>query len=105
MRLDIHKTYKLYIGGDFVPRESGRYLPARSRNGTHLENFCHASRKDLRDAVAAARSIFDGWARKSAYLRGQILYRVAEMLQNRATELVRELVRSTLASRVRAEKE
>jgi acyl-CoA reductase-like NAD-dependent aldehyde dehydrogenase len=105
MRLDIHKTYKLYIGGNFVRSESGRYLPARSPEGAHLENVCHASRKDLREAVSAARSAFGGWARKSAYLRGQILYRAAEMLQNRAVELVRELVRSTGASSSRAQKE
>jgi acyl-CoA reductase-like NAD-dependent aldehyde dehydrogenase len=105
MRLDIHKTYKLYIGGNFVRSESGRYLPARSPEGAHLENVCHASRKDLREAVSAARSAFGGWARKSAYLRGQILYRAAEMLQNRSAELVRELVRSTGASSSRAQKE
>jgi acyl-CoA reductase-like NAD-dependent aldehyde dehydrogenase len=105
MRLDIHKTYKLYIGGNFVRSESGRHLAARSPEGAHLENVCHASRKDLREAVSAARSAFGGWARKSAYLRGQILYRAAEMLQNRSAELVRELVRSTGASASRAQKE
>src|SRR6266404_1927888 len=94
-RLSVHKTYKLYIGGNFVRSESGRYLPAQSAAGAHLENVCHASRKDLRDAVVAARAAFDGWAKKTAYLRGQILYRAAEMLQNRAAELVHEIVRST----------
>src|SRR6266699_4973689 len=93
--MDVHKTYKLYIGGNFVRGESGRYLPAQSHAGAHLENVCHASRKDLRDAVGAARGAFEGWAKKSAYLRGQILYRAAEMLQNRATELENELSRST----------
>src|SRR5215467_15086251 len=97
-RLDVHKTYKLYIGGNFVRSESGRYLPAKSAQGTQLDNFCHASRKDFRDAVVAARSAFDGWAKKTAYLRGQILYRAAEMLQNRAGELVKEIVRSTEVS-------
>jgi len=94
-RLDVKKTYKLYIGGNFVRSESGRYLPARSATGAHLDNFCHASRKDFRDAVVAARAAADGWAKKSAYLRGQILYRAAEMLQNRASELVAEVARST----------
>src|SRR6266700_2553187 len=93
-RMDVHKTYKLYIGGNFVRSESGRYLPAQSAAGLHLENICHASRKDLRDAVVAARAAFDGWAKKTAYLRGQILYRAAEMLQNRSEELVKEIARS-----------
>src|SRR5437867_12583586 len=97
-RLDVRKTYKLYIAGNFVRSESGRHLPARSAGGTLLENVCHASRKDLRDAVAAARTAFEGWAKKSAYLRGQILYRTAEMLQNRAEELAGEITRSTEAS-------
>src|SRR5258706_3686327 len=94
-RLDVHKTYKLYIGGKFVRSESGRYLAAQSPSGIHLENVCHASRKDFRDAVVGARSVFEGWANNSAYLRSQILYRAAEMLQNRAAELTREIVRST----------
>jgi acyl-CoA reductase-like NAD-dependent aldehyde dehydrogenase len=97
-RLDVRKTYKLYIGGNFVRSESGRYLPAESASGTQLDNVCHASRKDFRDAVVAARSAFEGWAKKSAYLRGQILYRAAEMLQNRAGELVKEIARSTEVS-------
>src|ERR1700730_4099471 len=97
-RLDVHKTYKLYIGGNFVRSESGRYLPAQSAAGAHLDNYCHASRKDFREGVIAARSAHDGWAKKTAYLRGQILYRTAEMLQNRAAELVNEIARSTGAS-------
>src|SRR6267154_4101089 len=94
-RLDVRKTYKLYIGGAFVRSESGRYLAAQSAAGAPLDNVCHASRKDFRDAVVAARAAFEGWAKKSAYLRGQILYRAAEMLQNRASELENELSRST----------
>lgn len=94
-RLDVRKTYKLYIGGNFVRSESGRYLSAKSATGAHLDNVGHASRKDFRDAVVAARAAADGWAKKSAYLRGQILYRAAEMLQNRAAELVSEVARST----------
>jgi acyl-CoA reductase-like NAD-dependent aldehyde dehydrogenase len=104
-RLDVHKTYKLYIGGNFVRSESGRYLPALSKEGALLDNVCHGSRKDLRDAVAAARSACSGWAKKTAYLRGQILYRAAEMLQNRAGELEREIVRSTGASTTAARRE
>ena len=83
-RLEVKKTYKLYIGGKFPRSESGRYLPAQSAKGEHLDNFAHASRKDFRDAVVAARAATDGWAKATAYLRGQILSRTAEMLQNRA---------------------
>jgi len=104
-RLEIHKTYKLYIGGSFVRSESGRCLPAKSAGGALLDNVCHASRKDFRDAVSAARSAFDGWLRKSAHLRGQILYRAAEMLQSRAGELVNEIARSTDASLETAQSE
>src|SRR6266571_4936343 len=104
-RLDVRKTYKLYIGGNFVRSESGRYLPAVSAGGAPLDNICHASRKDFRDAVVAARSAFEGWAKKTAYLRGQILYRAAEMLQNRAGELVKEIARSTDASPADAQNE
>lgn len=104
-RLDVHKTYKLYIGGNFVRSESGRYLPAQSPDGAHLDNVCHASRKDFRDAVVAARGAFDGWAKKSAYLRGQILYRAAEMLQSRTAELAAEIVRSTGVRPARAQVE
>jgi acyl-CoA reductase-like NAD-dependent aldehyde dehydrogenase len=78
-----------------VRSESGRYLPAVSAQGSQLDNVCHASRKDFRDAVVAARNAFEGWAKKTAYLRGQILYRAAEMLQNRAEELIKEVTRST----------
>ena len=94
-RLEIKKTYKLYIGGAFVRSESGRVLSAASANGSALDNFSWASRKDFRDATVAARGAFDGWAKKTAYLRGQILYRAAEMLEGRSAELVREIERST----------
>jgi acyl-CoA reductase-like NAD-dependent aldehyde dehydrogenase len=104
-RLDVKKTYKLYIGGKFPRSESGRYLPARSANGRHLDNFAHASRKDFRDAVVAARQAFDGWSKATAYNRGQILYRAAEMLQNRAGELVSEIARSTGTSLAKAKRE
>lgn len=104
-RLDVKKTYKLYIGGKFPRSESGRYLPARSASGEHLDNFAHASRKDFRDAVVAARSAVEGWNKASAYNRGQILYRAAEILQNRAAELVNEVARSTGASAPKARRE
>jgi acyl-CoA reductase-like NAD-dependent aldehyde dehydrogenase len=94
-RLDVRKTYKLYIGGKFPRSESGRYLAAKSPRGEHLDNFAHASRKDFRDAVTAARVAVGGWSKATAYNRGQILYRAAEMLQNRSAELVNETARST----------
>jgi acyl-CoA reductase-like NAD-dependent aldehyde dehydrogenase len=104
-RLDVKKTYKLYLGGKFPRSESGRYLPAKSAKGEHLDNFAHASRKDFRDAVVAARSAVAGWGNASAYNRGQILYRAAEMLQNRAAELVAEIARSTNVSAAKAKRE
>jgi acyl-CoA reductase-like NAD-dependent aldehyde dehydrogenase len=104
-RLDVKKTYKLYIGGKFPRSESGRYLPAKSAKGEHLDNCAHASRKDFRDAVVAARAAVDGWGKTSAYNRGQILYRAAEMLQNRAAELVAEIARSTNVSAAKAKRE
>jgi len=101
-RLDVRKTYKLCIGGNFVRSESGRVLVARSPSGELLDNYSWASRKDMRDAVSAARGAFEGWAKRTAYLRGQILYRAAEMLQSRAAELAHELQRSTGARTPRA---
>jgi acyl-CoA reductase-like NAD-dependent aldehyde dehydrogenase len=104
-RLDVRKTYKLYIGGKFPRSESGRYLPAKTPRGALLDNFAHASRKDFRDAVGAARAAVDGWSKATAYNRGQILYRAAEMLQNRAGELVNEVARSTGAPAAKARRE
>jgi acyl-CoA reductase-like NAD-dependent aldehyde dehydrogenase len=104
-RLDVKKTYKLFIGGKFPRSESGRYLPANSASGEHLDNFAHASRKDFRDAVVAARAAVGGWSKASAYNRGQILYRVAEMLQNRASELIAEIARSTDVNAAKAKRE
>lgn len=104
-RLDVKKTYKLYIGGKFPRSESGRYLPAKSVRGEPLDNYCHASRKDFRDAVLAARSAGAGWSQATAYNRSQILYRAGEMLQNRAGELVTEISRSTGASAAAAKRE
>jgi acyl-CoA reductase-like NAD-dependent aldehyde dehydrogenase len=104
-RLDVRKTYKLYIGGKFPRSESGRYLAAKSPRGEHLDNFAHASRKDFRDAVVAARAAVDGWSKATAYNRGQILYRAAEMLQNRAPELVNEIARSTGANAAKTKRE
>ncbi len=92
-RLQVQKTYKLYIGGKFVRGENGRVLPALDAKGGMLANFCRASKKDFRDAVVAARKAFGDWSKQSAYLRGQILYRAAEMLEMRRGELQGEVAR------------
>ena len=104
-RLRVQKTYKLYIGGKFVRSESGRVSPARGAGDETLANYARASRKDFRDAVVAARAAFGGWAKQSAYLRGQILYRAAEMLEMRRAELTAELARADGARRGQAEEE
>ena len=93
-RLQVQKTYKLFIGGKFVRGENGRVLAARGSGRALLANYCRASRKDFRDAVTAARNAFAGWSRQSAYLRGQILYRAAEMLEMREAELRAEVARA-----------
>jgi acyl-CoA reductase-like NAD-dependent aldehyde dehydrogenase len=80
-RLAVQKTYKLFIGGKFVRGENGRVILARNGAGKPVANYCRASRKDFRDAVTAARGALGGWSKNSAYLRGQILYRAAEMLE------------------------
>ena len=82
--LPIRKTYKLFVGGEMVRTESGRYDPVLSPKGKLLANVSRGSRKDVRDAVQKARAAQPGWAGKTAYLRGQILYRMAEMLEGRA---------------------
>ena len=94
-RLGVQKTYKLFIGGKFVRSESGRVSPAPGGNGALRANYPRASRKDFRDAVTAARSAFGGWSTQSAYLRSQILYRAAEMLEMREEELRSEIARNS----------
>jgi len=89
----VQKTYKLFIGGKFARGENGRVIAARDGHGNVLANYCRASRKDFRDAVRAARSAIPGWTKYSPYLRGQILYRAAEMLEGRRLELESELAR------------
>ncbi|HVW18006.1 MAG TPA: aldehyde dehydrogenase family protein [Solirubrobacteraceae bacterium] len=86
-RLAVRKTYKLWIGGAFVRSESGRSDAVRGPGGEHLANVPRASRKDVRDAVAAARRAFEPWAARTAYNRGQVLYRAAEALESRRSEL------------------
>jgi acyl-CoA reductase-like NAD-dependent aldehyde dehydrogenase len=93
-RIDIRKTYKLYIGGAFPRSESGRSYVVRAADDAPLANACRASRKDLRDAVRAARKAFDGWADKSAMNRGQVLYRVAELMEGRREQFVAEVAQA-----------
>ncbi|MEU2183327.1 aldehyde dehydrogenase family protein [Streptomyces thermolilacinus] len=90
-RRRVFKTYKLYVGGKFPRSESGRVYEVTDSNGTWLANAPLSSRKDARDAVVAARKAFPGWSGSTAYLRGQILYRVAEMLEGRRGQFVREV--------------
>jgi len=105
-RLSVLKTYKLFIGGKFPRTESGRTMTAiDAADGSHLAHYSHASRKDLRDAVVAARSAFPGWRGATAYLRGQILYRIAEMVESRAADFAAELVRAGGRSEADAERE
>jgi len=91
-RLAVRKTYKLYLGGAFPRSESGRSYAVTSADGTFLANAAQASRKDARDAVVAARKAFPGWAGATAYNRGQVLYRVAELLEGRREQFVDEMV-------------
>jgi acyl-CoA reductase-like NAD-dependent aldehyde dehydrogenase len=102
-RLGVEKTYKLFIGGKFVRSESGRVLTASGSNGESGSNYSRASRKDFRDAVTAARSAFGGWSKQSAYLRSQILYRAAEMLERREGELRSEIERGPGGGGARSE--
>lgn len=91
-RLEILKTYKIYIGGQFPRTESGRYYPLKNKKGEVTANICLSSRKDFRNAVVSARGAFGGWSGRSAFNRGQILYRIAEMLEGRKEQFIAELV-------------
>ena len=105
MRLDVKKTYKLFIGGKFPRSESGRTYELTDSKGNHIANVAKASRKDVRDAVVAARSALAGWEGATAYNRGQILYRIAEMLEGRKDQFIQELRLQTGKSLATATKE
>ena len=90
-RLAVAKTYKLYVGGAFPRSESGRSYPVTDASGSFLANAAQGSRKDARDAVTAARSAFAGWSGATAYNRGQVLYRVAEVMEGRRGQFVDEV--------------
>jgi acyl-CoA reductase-like NAD-dependent aldehyde dehydrogenase len=91
-RVEVRKTYKLFINGAFVRSESGRSYEVADAKGSFVANVSHASRKDARDAVVAARSAQPGWANATAYLRGQILFRVAEVMESRRAQFESELI-------------
>ena len=93
-RLAVPKTYKLYIGGKFPRSESGRTYEVTAKNGSFLANAAKASRKDARDAVVAARSALSGWSGATPYNRGQVLYRIAELLEGRRVQFVDEIAQS-----------
>ena len=97
-RLEVMKTYKLYINGAFPRTESGRSYEITSNKGEFLANACLASRKDLRDAVVAARAAQPSWAKATAFNRGQIMYRIAEMLEGRSDQFAQEISLQTGAS-------
>ncbi|HET6939026.1 MAG TPA: aldehyde dehydrogenase family protein [Nocardioides sp.] len=93
-RADVRKTYKLYIGGAFPRSESGHSYVVNDAKGSFLANAALASRKDARDAVVAARSAFPGWAGRTAYNRGQVIYRIAEVMEDRRPQFVDALASS-----------
>lgn len=104
-RLPIPKTYKLYIGGKFPRSESGRVMEITSAKGVFLANAAQASRKDAREAVVAARSAVAGWAGATGYNRGQVLYRIAELLEGRREQFIQELRQSEGGSESAASKQ
>jgi acyl-CoA reductase-like NAD-dependent aldehyde dehydrogenase len=101
-RLAVPKTYKLYIGGKFPRSESGRTYEVTSTSGAFLANAAKASRKDARDAVVAARSAQSGWSGATPYNRGQVLYRIAELLEGRRVQFIDEIEQSEGVSNAEA---
>ncbi|HET8561374.1 MAG TPA: aldehyde dehydrogenase family protein [Marmoricola sp.] len=101
-RLDVRKTYKLYLGGAFPRSESGRSYVVEDAKGRFLANASQASRKDARDAVVAARKAFGGWSGRTAYNRGQVVYRIAEVLEGRRAQLEGEVREATGLTPARA---
>jgi len=99
-RLNVLKTYKIFIGGQFPRTESGRYYELKNAKKETIANACLSSRKDLKNAVVAARGAFNGWSGKSAFNRGQILYRIAEMLEGRKSQFLDEMILQGNTSKV-----
>jgi acyl-CoA reductase-like NAD-dependent aldehyde dehydrogenase len=98
-RLEVLKTYKTYVSGKFPRSESERYYKIRDRKENVIANACRCTRKDFRNAMVSARGAFDGWSSRSAYNRGQILYRIAEMLEGRKEQFVTELEKTGMKSK------
>jgi len=103
-RVEVRKTHKLYIGGAFPRSESGRTYEALDAKGRFIANMAKASRKDARDAVRAARSAFPGWSARTPYNRGQVIYRIAEVMEGRRDQLVDQLREATGITAKAAEK-
>jgi len=101
-RVDVKKTYKLFINGAFARSESGRVFEVSAKNGDFIANPALASRKDLRDAVTAAHAAQSGWSKATAYNRGQILYRIAEMLEGRAEQFESEIALTSQITALKA---
>jgi acyl-CoA reductase-like NAD-dependent aldehyde dehydrogenase len=101
-RIGVRKTYKLYIGGAFPRTESGRAYEIFGAKGELLANACRGTRKDIREAVRAARKAFPGWAAKTAFNRSQILYRIAELMEGRRDQFVAEVMAAEGVGRARA---
>lgn len=102
-RIDVRKTYKLYINGQFPRSESGRSYEVVDPKGRFLANAAQASRKDARDAVVAARAAFNGWSHATAFNRGQVIYRIAEVMESRRDQLIADVVGSEGLTAKRAE--
>jgi acyl-CoA reductase-like NAD-dependent aldehyde dehydrogenase len=96
-RVDVRKTYKLYIDGKFPRSESGRFIALKNANGETIANICRASRKDVRDSVVSNRKALIGWSSRSAYNKGQILYRIAETLESRKEVFVATMIAQGLS--------
>jgi acyl-CoA reductase-like NAD-dependent aldehyde dehydrogenase len=96
-RLEVLKTYKIFIGGQFPRTESGRFYAVKDKKGGLLANVCLSSRKDFRNAVVAARKAFGSWSERAAFNRGQILYRIGEMLEGRKAQFIDELEKQGLS--------
>ena len=103
-RINVQKTYKLYIDGKFPRTESGRYIKWQSPKDSSIVNICRGSRKDFRNSVVAARTAVNGWSGKTAYNRSQIIYRIAEMLEGRREQFIAELAMQG-STKSQAEKE
>lgn len=103
-RIEILKTYKMYIGGQFPRTESGRYYTLLDKKNKVIADICLGSRKDFRNAVVAARAAFGAWSGRTAYNRSQILYRIAEMLETRKAQFIVELIQQG-STKINAEKE